>query len=65
MQDTTLSEALFRSEYHHALVNIMKNSKEILQKLLGAIPETKGDIQQFDIEEPLPVTVKMPIKKKM
>ena len=44
MQDTTLLEVLFRSTYYQALNNITKNSKEILQKLLGVISEIEGDI---------------------
>ena len=36
MQDATLSESLFRDEYHRALKNITKDSDNILGILLKA-----------------------------
>ena len=64
MQEVTLNEVLFTSEFHRALTYITKNSKEILEKLQKALNKD-GDVAMVDVNEPLPSTVKMPIKKKM
>jgi hypothetical protein len=64
MQDISLSEGLFRSDYHHTLINISKNSKEILKKLQVEL-QKDGDISILDdCDTPLPKSLKIPIAKK-
>jgi hypothetical protein len=64
MQDVTLNEAGFTAEYRRALTHIKNNSKEILGKLQQTLNKD-GDVAMVDVDEPLPSTVKMSIKKKM
>ena len=63
MQDMTLTEAVFKDEYHRALKHIAKNSERILRKLSTAA-EIPG-ASKMDTDIALPSAVKMPKVKKM
>ena len=64
MQDISLSEGLFRIDYHCTLTNIAKNSNEILKKLQMELYKD-GDLGIIDNSDvPLPTTVKILIAKK-
>ena len=64
MQDATLSESLFRDEYHRALKNITKDSENILG-ILSKAADICGTTSRSDTDDVLPSIVKMPKSKKM
>ena len=64
MQDATLNEATFTSEYHQALTYITKNLTVILGNLQKVLSKD-GDVTTINTDEPLPAKVQMMVKKKM
>ena len=62
MQDISLTETNFWTDYHHALKNINVNSEEILKKLWDTI-EVLQDSDPSNNE--LLAVIKMQKKKKM
>jgi hypothetical protein len=62
MQDASLTEGRFRTDYHHALSNIARNSNEILQKLQMAL-QSDGDLMVITSDILLPSILKIPIVK--